>query len=460
MTRVASQVHPGGRASLRTRVLRAGGWSLAGFVVSQGVRFGSNLVMTRLLVPEMWGVTSIALMIMMGLGLFSDIGLRQSVIQSARGTEKSFLDTVWTTKIGISAGMMTCAFIIAAGLTLANATGLFPVGSTYASPDLPQVVAALGLCALIGGFESTKSMEAGRNLSLARWTQIGLISQFASVVTMLSLAMFTRTIWVLVGGSVASAIATTVLSHAWLPGVRNSFTWDRDNFREILRFGRWVLGSSAITFLAMSMDKLILGALISATLLGVYSIAGLLYSAVDQVLMKLISDLSFPALSEVARERKHELRNTLYKFHRVVIPGANLVLGMLLVCGPFIVRILYDKRYEDAGWMLQIVSLNLLAMPARLHATCLLALGQSRIMFFQAVASLTGTLVGVLGGYHLFGVGGAIAGIVVGNLLGATIPVFFSAKESLVDFRRELAMLLVIPLGAGLGWAAVSLAGR
>jgi hypothetical protein len=61
--------------SLRQRVLKAGAWTLAGFGASQVIRFGSNLLMTRLLVPEMFGVMAVANVVMVGLSLFSDIGL-------------------------------------------------------------------------------------------------------------------------------------------------------------------------------------------------------------------------------------------------------------------------------------------------------------------------------------------------------------------------------------------------
>ena len=73
--------------TLKQRIFAAGGWTVAGFGLSQALRFGTSLLMTRLLVPEMFGVMAIANMIMIGLAMFSDIGLRQNVVQSKRGAE-------------------------------------------------------------------------------------------------------------------------------------------------------------------------------------------------------------------------------------------------------------------------------------------------------------------------------------------------------------------------------------
>src|ERR1700691_1997111 len=87
------------QVSLKRRVFSAGAWSLAGYALSFVIRLGSNLVMTRLLVPSMFGVVAIAQLVIVGLSLFSDVGIKPSVIQSKRGSEPDFLNTVWTTQI-------------------------------------------------------------------------------------------------------------------------------------------------------------------------------------------------------------------------------------------------------------------------------------------------------------------------------------------------------------------------
>jgi O-antigen/teichoic acid export membrane protein len=61
--------------SLKQRVLNAGLWSVAGFALSLVIRQGGNLLMTRLLTPEMFGVMAMASTAMVGLAMFSDVGL-------------------------------------------------------------------------------------------------------------------------------------------------------------------------------------------------------------------------------------------------------------------------------------------------------------------------------------------------------------------------------------------------
>src|SRR5882672_9646548 len=113
-------------AGLRARVLHAGGWTVAGFALSQAIRFGANLVMTRLLVPEMFGVMAIATMLMYGLALFSDVGLRQSIVQSRRGSEAVFLNTAWAVQILRGALIWCAALALALGVTLLDRSGMIP----------------------------------------------------------------------------------------------------------------------------------------------------------------------------------------------------------------------------------------------------------------------------------------------------------------------------------------------
>ena len=85
--------------SLRSRILRAGFWTFFGHISSQAVRLGSNLIMTRLLVPEMFGVMAIANLVLFGLALFSDVGIGQGIVQSRRGHDPVYLNTSWTVQI-------------------------------------------------------------------------------------------------------------------------------------------------------------------------------------------------------------------------------------------------------------------------------------------------------------------------------------------------------------------------
>jgi O-antigen/teichoic acid export membrane protein len=303
---------------LRQRVLNAGTWRLTGYALSQIIRLGSNLLMTRLLVPEMFGIIAIASLFITGLAMFSDLGVKQSVIQSKRGADSTFLNTAWVIQILRGVALCCAGVCIALLLSFANFFGLIQKHSVYANPSLPYVIAILSVTTVIAGVQSTKLFEANRNLSLAYVTKIELVSQIIGLLCMLGWTFIDRSIWALVAGTVGSWIASSVLSHTWLPGNSNRWQWDKSAAHEIIHFGKWIVVSSILGFLVSSGDRLILGGLVSPELLGVYVIAYTIFSSVAQIVSGMIGDIAYPALSEVIRERPASLKLIYYRLFTVI----------------------------------------------------------------------------------------------------------------------------------------------
>ena len=61
------------RRSLRIRSRDAASWSVVQIVVSSAMRLGSNLILTRLLAPEAFGLIGLAMTVVTALTLLSDI---------------------------------------------------------------------------------------------------------------------------------------------------------------------------------------------------------------------------------------------------------------------------------------------------------------------------------------------------------------------------------------------------
>src|SRR5450631_1430376 len=87
------------KSTLRQRLLGAARWTLLGHFTAQLLRFGSNLVLTRLLAPDLYGVMSVGYTVFTGLGMISDLGLGAVVARSRRGDDPTFLNVVWVASI-------------------------------------------------------------------------------------------------------------------------------------------------------------------------------------------------------------------------------------------------------------------------------------------------------------------------------------------------------------------------
>jgi O-antigen/teichoic acid export membrane protein len=290
-------------------------------------------------------------------------------------------------------------------------------------------------------------IEASRNLSLGKVTGVEIAAQIFGLLVMVAWVLADPSIWALVAGSVASSAARTLLSHVWLPGTANRWQWDRDAFFEILHFGKWIFLSTVLYFFVSNGDRMLLGGLIDGNSLGIYAIAFLIFSSIDQVLTKIIVDVSFPALSEVIRERSAQLPQTYYRFHAIIASFTYFCCGILMVSGQTIIDLLYDKRYHQAGWILQVLAVALLTLPFRVATQCFLAFGLSRLYSHLHIIRLVSLFIALPLGFHFAGLAGAVWGVVFSYLSSLPLVMFYSARLGLFDPRKEIIALSLLIVG-------------
>ncbi|MBV4491489.1 oligosaccharide flippase family protein [Pseudomonas oryzicola] len=436
-------------ASLRKRALKAGSWNLVSQVASQAMRLGGNLLMARLLVPEMFGVMVIANTISVLLHLLSDVGLRQNIVQSQRGDDPHFLNTAWTVQIIRGFVLFILTLLLALGAWLAQHAELWPADSTYAEPVLPMVLAATGLSAVIWGFQSTKIDVAVRTFQQKRVALVDLASQVVGLVVMLVLGYLTHSVWALVIAGLVSALAWTLLGHTALEGPRNRLQWDRSALNELIVFGRWILLSSMVGVLAMYGDRIWFGASMTTAQLGVYSIAVLILGAVQTALMKIFGAVALPAFSEAARADDKERLKALYHRFRLLVDLLVLfICGGFLTASPLLIGWLYDDRYREAGPMLAILSLSFLTLRYTLAHQVWIALGLTKYQAIDNIirlVSLWGLLPLLL---TLGGAEWAIWGVALHTLPTLVLIVYVNCKLDIFSLKRELMVLPMLLLGA------------
>jgi O-antigen/teichoic acid export membrane protein len=440
-----------GRVSLKQRVLGAGSWSIAGYAANQALRFGSNLLMTRLLAPDAFGVMALAYVILGSLAMLSDWGVKPIIIRSERGGDPAFLNTAWTIRTLQGALLWLMAVIIAIVVGIGDHFSLISKHSVYADPRVPYVIAAVSFAALIKGFGSTKIHESMRNLALGQLTVIDISAQIGGLMVMLAWVAIDRSIWALVAGGLFGAALRTILSHAYLQGTRNYWHWDRSAVHEIAHFGKWILVASILGLLANNGDRLILGGLVDPTILGIYAIAFFIFKSVDEMTASVIMNVTLPALSEIMRENPKALKATYYRLHAVISSFAYFCAGTLMISGQSLISLFYDSRYYQAGWMLQILAAALLATPFGVAERCFVAIGLPKYISQISTVSLVVLVVGIIGGFHLLGLRGAVFGIALSFLSSVPLVVFYQIKHGIFDLRKECFALLSVPAGMAAG---------
>lgn len=425
-------------APLTGRVIRGSAWTFVGYVSGQGIRLAGNLVLTRLLFPEAFGLMSLVQVFMQGLQMFSDVGIGPSLIQNKRGDDPHFVNTAWTIQVIRGCTLSGIAAIIA-----------WPVAAFYGEPTLGWLLTVSGLTAMISGFTSSAVFMAQRHLALGRLTLLDLGSQIIGTVLMVTLAISYRSVWVLVVGGLVSAITRTVLSHMVLASERNRLRWERSSVSALLTFGKWIFVSTLTTFLAGQADRLIFGKMIPLEMLGVYSIAAMLATMPAQLIVKIGSAVIFPAYSRIVQAGE-SLRSAMTKVRKTLMLGGGALVAFMAATGSALVSVLYDERYADAGLMLQILSIGTWFQILQCtNGSALLALGNARWVAAGNLAKLIGLAILVPLGFLAGGFTGALVALVVTDAMKYLTSAIGTSKSGLGGLNSDLVLTICAAATSG-----------
>ncbi len=406
--------------TLRKGALRGSAITLIGYGVSSAIRFGSNLLITRLLFPEQFGIMALVNVFVTGLQLFSDIGIGPNIIQSERGDDPQFLNTAWTVQVSRGLILWVTACLVA-----------WPLSRFYGRPQLAFLLPVTGFGALIGGFESTRLFTQNRRLALGRLTALEVITQFTGVVVMLIIAALTHSVWALVFSSLASATVRTTLSHTLLPGHPNRFAWDPAARKTLFDFGRWIFFSTALAFLSGQSDRLILGKLVSNATLGIYAIAVNLSGLPVTIIAQLSNRILYP-ITAAARRQGGKAWTTIRSNHSRLLLLLAPIVAMGVVLAPPAVSLLYRRPFWDVGPLAASLSIGTwLGAISTSYTIVLMAAGAPRFLTFGSIAKtvLFATLVFPISAHY--GVSGVailvslseIGFLIVAELGGRTVGV-------------------------------------
>jgi len=332
----------------RKKAIEASAFILVGYGFSQFLRLLSNLVLTRLLVPELFGIISTARVFLLGLWLFSDIGLEPAIIRSSRADDRSFLDTAWSMQVLRSVIIAAVSFIVA-----------IPAAHYYKQPILAALVPVIGLAGVISGSQSTAVVTLDREMNQRRLITMDIGIQFVSLVAMIAAAYFTRSIWALLAGDVLGSVIRTAWSHSINRAHPNRFSIEPRAFREILSFGKWILLSTGLMFLATQSDRIMLGKLMGMAWFGVYGIAVTLAEVPKQIVDRIASKVLFPLMSRFSQLPRDELRSKIGSSRGKFLLPLALLVALCGCFGDYAVRLVFDQRYHAAAWIFPMLALGM-----------------------------------------------------------------------------------------------------
>ena len=419
-------------------------------VINQVARFGTNIVLARLLVPREFGLMTIALVVMAFLDQFRDLGTGIAIIQRRHLTQP-LLNAVF---------FLNTVLGIALGATLLAAAG--PITNLVAQDGNPNVLRAFAAITVLAALGQIHHALLRRGMRFKELAVVNVANSVVNGIVSVVLAVLGFGVWSLVIGTLAGALIDTGL--VWyLDKWRPSRGLALGSLKSILGFSGNLFGSNLISFFFAQSDKVLVSRVLGAAPLGIYGMATRILTYPLTSIAQVVSEISFPAFAR-RQDNEAALRDGFVRATAVVALVTFPMMAIVAaVARPAVDTIFGPKwvRLTPLIWILAPIG----AIQSATGTTyqLLMAKGQTGVLFRWMIFSSGVSVASYVIGLH-WGLVGlcAASAIAIGLLTPINLLIVFRYIDlTLWSFCRPLIPIaFCAAAGAGAALAVDTAVGR
>jgi O-antigen/teichoic acid export membrane protein len=331
---------------LKGRVFRGGMWLGGASFFEQAVRFGRNMLLTRLLAPEAFGAMAIVQSATTLVQMTVDVGAREALIQNPKGADDTHVTAAWW----MTACRSSCIYL--AIYVLAPFISRF-----YGNPELVTLTRLVSLAILFDGFISPRAFIAMKQMKFWKWALINNGGGMVGVITTIVLGFVIRDVWALAIGFCSENAARCILSYIICP-YRPKLP-HFETVRELMRFSKGLVGLALFNMVFMRADVFVLGKLYAPAALGLYSMAVYLIQTPSVFITNVMNQTLLPALSRVQDDSARVNRIVLQITSATWWFGLPAV-AFVIFCGRSLLTIAYGPRYAAGATALGLASVTVI----------------------------------------------------------------------------------------------------
>jgi lipopolysaccharide exporter len=396
------------------------------------IRLISSLVLTRVLLPEAYGTITILVSILYVIGNILDTNVTLFIVRDKKAEEPRYLNTAWTMRFGRS---------ILSGAVLFLSAPLIAT-KIYDLPSLTLPLRVFSLWFLIDGCESMAFALAVRRKQARLQVYSDLAASVLSTTFSIAYCYRFHTFWGMAFAMLLNRSIMTVLSHQFYPELRPRFGFDLAAAREILVFSKFTVPSSLLMLSLSQFDKIIFLRLFDLRLLGIYSLAGNIAGSVESLISKISQAVLYPRCAHNFRDNPDTAATRYYIENKKLFAGILAMPAAVAGAAHLIVTLLYDRRYSEAGGVLQALAIRALLLSFASPAEDLLiSAGQFHVILVGNVLRAIWIVAGALAGYYFFGFSGFIYGLALSGLPPLVYYLRLQSSKGLLIVRYELYKL-------------------
>jgi O-antigen/teichoic acid export membrane protein len=301
-------------------------------------------ILMRMLLPEAFGLVSMAYIAIDLLQMFREMGLSSALIYR-KGDIRKAADTTFVILILVASVLTSVAFL----------SSPFVAGF-FRTPQLANVLRVLSLNILISALGEVQLALLAKNLAFRQRLLPDLVPTVAYGVVAILLATMGMGVWSIVVARLVDSALTATLAWVVVPWWRPKLQFDRQEARELFDYGKHILGSSLLVFGITKLDNVFVGRVLGSEPLGFYDFAYNQANLPATHISRIIGQVLFPAYSKI-QDNLQTLRSAFFRtLHYVGLLAVPLSVGMMAFAGPFVYT-LYGDQWAPAILPLQVLGI-------------------------------------------------------------------------------------------------------
>lgn len=251
---------------------------------TRAVNLLTKIILARLLFPKDFGLVAVASIIINAVSLFRELGVESALIYR-KDRVKEASDTAFI--------MMP---FIAAFLYLIVYYSAPYAASFWNQSEISGIIRLSGITLLLLSFGSVPLTLLSKKLDFRRAAIPEVVSTITYTLTTTVLALSGFRVWSLVYGGLVSSFAGLV--SVWLISpYRPSMRFDVNLAKEMMAYGKYVLGAQIVIFVLGNLDNAVVGKMLDMTSLGYYAMAFSLASFPATNITHIVGKILFPTYS-------------------------------------------------------------------------------------------------------------------------------------------------------------------
>jgi PST family polysaccharide transporter len=385
--------------------------ALSGFMFSATAQFVKILiqilsvsVLSRLLLPQDFGLIATLSPVITLITLLQDLGLQQAIVQARRIDDAEVNRIFW---INIGIGGLLSSLLIAGGSMIA----VF-----FNEPKLSTLASWWAIPLLLGAISSQHTALLSRSLRFRTIATIDVCASVAGLAAAFSVAFIFQSYWALYIQVLATSGVTMIGCWA-MSGWNPSSPFRKANALHLLSFGANFAGFNILNFLSRNLDNIIIAKTYGSAAVGNYDRAYKLLLSPIQTLNAPLGRVLLPILGRMLDDPKRyrKLYNLVVFF--IVTASAPSIIAFIANSDDFIYLLLGPRWTQVADTFFW---LGLAAMTQPLsNTTGWLFLTQHRTNdmlkwgIFSCITTVASFLIGLPYGVEGVAASYAIVGIIV-----------------------------------------------